>query len=56
MHDGLTVFFRYAAFKQQTNEASNDNAQRIDDGSEQFFVSSCKKIFKKKSYSPNISW
>jgi hypothetical protein len=47
MHNGLAVFFRYTAFKKQTNEASNDNAQRIDDGSEQFFGSSHKKFQKK---------
>jgi hypothetical protein len=55
MHDGLAVFFRYTAFKKQTNEASNDNAQRIDDGSEQFFGSSLKNFKKDSNLSLSLS-
>jgi hypothetical protein len=38
MHDGTAVFFRNIAPEKQTNEAADDNAHRIDDGSEQLRV------------------
>jgi hypothetical protein len=36
VHDGLAVSFRDAPSKKQTNQAADDDAQCIDDGSQQF--------------------